>query len=40
MANLSVLTSPPMSAEEVVHWQTYGDLIYGTGKDAFETSWP
>ena len=39
-ANLAVLDSPSMSAEEVTCWQAYGDLIYGAGKDAFETKWP
>jgi aryl-alcohol dehydrogenase-like predicted oxidoreductase len=38
--NLSVLTSPPMTAEEMDHWRVFGDVVYGTGKDSFETSWP
>ncbi|MGG6265591.1 hypothetical protein ACQ4M3_06245 [Leptolyngbya sp. AN03gr2] len=37
--NLTTLTAPTMTIEEVEHWQTYGDLIYGSGQDAFETQW-
>ncbi len=37
--NLSVLNAPPLSREEVQHWQSYGALIYGTGQDAFDTQW-
>lgn len=37
--NLSVLYSPPLSPQEVARWQEYGDLIYGTGQDAFDTQW-
>ncbi|ASC73384.1 uncharacterized protein XM38_043490 [Halomicronema hongdechloris C2206] len=39
-ANLAVLEAPSLSAEEVAHWQRYGDLVYGQGQDAFETNWP
>ena len=38
--NLSVLKAPPLSSQEVSHWQAYGDLIYGGGQDSFETQWP
>lgn len=38
--NLGVLEAPPLEAIEVKHWQQYGDLIYGSGQDAFETQWP
>jgi aryl-alcohol dehydrogenase-like predicted oxidoreductase len=38
--NLDVLESPPMSKQERSHWQRFGDLVYGAGKGAFETSWP
>lgn len=37
--NLSVLNAPSLSPTEVAHWQKYGDLIYGTGQDPFETQW-
>jgi aryl-alcohol dehydrogenase-like predicted oxidoreductase len=38
--NLDVLESPPMSKQDRAHWQRFGDLVYGAGKGAFETSWP
>ncbi len=38
--NLDVLQLPPMSKRERDHWQRFGDLVYGTGKGTFETSWP
>jgi aryl-alcohol dehydrogenase-like predicted oxidoreductase len=38
--NLDVLESPPMSKQERAQWQRFGDLVYSTGKGAFETSWP
>jgi aryl-alcohol dehydrogenase-like predicted oxidoreductase len=38
--NLDVLALPPMSKQERGHWQRFGDLVYGVGKGAFETSWP
>lgn len=38
--NLAALTSPPMSEHEVTHWRQFGDLVYGSGQDSFETSWP
>ncbi len=38
--NLSVLNAPSLSSTEVARWQEYGDLIYGTGQDSFETQWP
>ncbi len=37
--NLSVLHASPLSPQETAHWQEYGDLIYGTGQDAFDTQW-
>jgi aryl-alcohol dehydrogenase-like predicted oxidoreductase len=40
LANLSVLTTPRMMGDEVAQWKAYGDLVYGDGKDAFETRWP
>lgn len=39
-ANLAVLTAPPMAESEAQHWQQFGDLIYGSGQDSFETNWP
>jgi len=39
MENLAALTTPAFISEEVAYWQDYGDLIYGTGQDAFETQW-
>ena len=39
-ANLSVLQALRMLGDEVAQWKAYGDLIYGDGKDAFETRWP
>ncbi|HEY9764406.1 MAG TPA: aldo/keto reductase [Trichocoleus sp.] len=38
--NLKALTSPVLSPTELAHWQSYGDLVYGQGQDAFDTSWP
>jgi predicted aldo/keto reductase-like oxidoreductase len=38
--NLDVLELPPMSKPERGQWQRFGDLVYGAGKEAFETSWP
>jgi hypothetical protein len=38
--NLDVLELPPMSKQKCVHWQRFGDLVYGAGKGSFETSWP
>jgi aryl-alcohol dehydrogenase-like predicted oxidoreductase len=38
--NLDVLKLPPMSKQERGQWQRFGDLVYGAGKGAFETSWP
>jgi aryl-alcohol dehydrogenase-like predicted oxidoreductase len=37
--NLNVLHTPPLSPEELTNWQEYGDLVYGTGQDAFDTQW-
>jgi aryl-alcohol dehydrogenase-like predicted oxidoreductase len=38
--NLEVLELPPMSKQKRDRWQRFGDLVYGAGKGAFETSWP
>jgi aryl-alcohol dehydrogenase-like predicted oxidoreductase len=38
--NLDVLELPAMSKQKRDQWQRFGDLVYGTGKGAFETSWP
>jgi aryl-alcohol dehydrogenase-like predicted oxidoreductase len=38
--NLEVLESPPMSKQKRDEWRRFGDLVYGAGKGAFETSWP
>ena len=40
LENLSVLSASDVSAETLQCWQDYGDLVYGMGKDAFETRWP
>ena len=37
--NLAVLHAPQISKQEVAKWQKYGNLIYGTGQDAFDTQW-
>lgn len=36
--NLDVLELPPMTKQKRGHWQRFGDLVYGAGKAAFETS--
>ncbi|MDX2213570.1 MAG: aldo/keto reductase [Oculatellaceae cyanobacterium bins.114] len=38
-SNLQVLQTPTMTATELAYWQRFGDLVYGTGQDAFETQW-
>ncbi|MBD2461626.1 aldo/keto reductase [Oscillatoria sp. FACHB-1407] len=38
-SNLEVLHKPLLTASELAHWQHYGDVVYGTGQDAFETQW-
>jgi aryl-alcohol dehydrogenase-like predicted oxidoreductase len=38
--NLKVLELPPMSRTELGKWERFGDLVYGAGKAAFESSWP
>ncbi len=38
--NLSVLPAPQLSPQEVTKWKAYGELIYGSGQDSFETQWP
>ena len=37
--NLKVLDMPLLTPAEVSYWQEYGHLIYGQGKDEFETKW-
>ena len=37
--NLSVLDASSLSPSQIEHWRKYGDLIYGTGQDTFETRW-
>ncbi|MDJ0706467.1 MAG: aldo/keto reductase [Leptolyngbyaceae cyanobacterium MO_188.B28] len=37
--NLTVLSASKLSPEEITNWRAYGDLIYGTGQDTFETKW-
>ncbi|MEM9219913.1 MAG: aldo/keto reductase [Cyanobacteria bacterium P01_F01_bin.150] len=39
-SNLAVLENPAMLKQDIAHWQRYGDLVYGTGQDGFETNWP
>jgi aryl-alcohol dehydrogenase-like predicted oxidoreductase len=38
--NLKVLELRPMSAQKCRQWQRFGDLVYGSGRGAFERSWP
>jgi hypothetical protein len=38
--NLDVLELAAMSKQERSQWERFGDLVYGVGKGAFETSWP
>ncbi len=37
--NLAVLASPPLTRREMSHWERFGDLVYGTGADSYETKW-
>jgi aryl-alcohol dehydrogenase-like predicted oxidoreductase len=37
--NLDVIDAAPMDKAERAHWEHYGDLVHGTGVDAFETQW-
>ncbi len=37
--NFTVLHAPQIETQEIAKWQEYGDLIYGTGQDAFDTQW-
>ncbi len=39
-ANLAVLREPDPTASEIAGWRAYGDLVYGAGRDEFETRWP
>ena len=38
--NIKVLDSPSMSRRECTQWERFGDLVYATGKGAFESDWP
>ena len=38
--NLGVLRAGPLDAVEAARWEGYGDLVYGDGRDPFETRWP
>src|SRR5262245_8533794 len=38
--NLDVLELPTMSPQDRDQWQQFGDVVYGSGKGRFETSWP
>ena len=38
--NLEILDFRPMGSRERGRWERFGDLVYGVGKDAFETQWP
>jgi aryl-alcohol dehydrogenase-like predicted oxidoreductase len=38
--NLDVLELPPMPRRDRAQWERFGDLVYGAGKGAFETTWP
>jgi len=37
--NLAALNNSQLTPQEINHWRSYGDLIYGNGQDAFETQW-
>jgi aryl-alcohol dehydrogenase-like predicted oxidoreductase len=37
--NLTALKAPSLAIAEIERWQTYGDSVYGSGQDAFETQW-
>ena len=38
--NLPLLTAPPLEDDDRRRWETYGDLVHGTGTGTFETAWP
>ena len=38
--NLTVPELPLMSKQQRRQWERFGDLVYGAGQGAFETSWP
>ena len=38
--NVAVVSSPPMGAAELAEWERFGDVVYGQGRDRFETEWP
>jgi hypothetical protein len=37
--NLCALHASPLAIAEIERWQVYGDLVYGSGQDAFEIQW-
>ena len=37
--NVTILEAGPRAARDA-HWEQYGALVYGDGKDSFETEWP
>ncbi len=39
-ANLAALRAPEATEAEMAGWRDYGDLVHGSGGDAFETRWP
>jgi predicted aldo/keto reductase-like oxidoreductase len=39
-AGLDALRLGPLTDAKRAHWESYGDLIYGRGRGAFETLWP
>jgi len=38
--DLQVLKSRAMMKKEIARWERFGDLVYGGGKDGYETMWP
>lgn len=37
--NLAVLAAPALSDRERAHWKQFGDLVYGSGSEAFDNQW-
>ena len=37
--NLAVLVSPALADRERLHWERFGNLVYGRGADTFDTKW-
>jgi len=37
--NLQILSKPKMGARQRTKWEQFGDYVYGTGRDDFETLW-